>query len=72
MQMKQRTENWIVTYLRLRNPIKLSSAMYLQKNQIFITLVMISIRCNELAEPIAASCTMAHNAKLHRRRVDDN
>ena len=41
-----------------------------QKNQIFIILVLVPIRCSESAEPFAVTCSKAHSAKLHRWRVD--
>ena len=35
-------------------------------------LLLVRARCSELAEPIAATCTKAHGAKLYRWRVDGN
>ena len=37
------------------------------KNQIFIILVSVPVRCSELAEPVAATCAKAHghSVRLH-------
>ena len=42
------------------------------QNQIFIKLVLISFRCNELADSNAAIYADAHSARLRQRRVDEN
>ena len=42
------------------------------RNQILIAPVLLPVMCNELEEPIAATCTKAHSARLHRWRVDDH
>ena len=42
------------------------------QNQILIILVIVTVRCSELAKPIAATCAKAHNASLHRWPVDGN
>ena len=41
-----------------------------KKNQMFVILVSIPVRCIELAEPIDTTCAKAHSARLHRWRVD--
>ena len=41
-------------------------------NQIFIILELNSLKCNELAEFNAVTCSMADLAWLHWRRIDDN
>ena len=42
------------------------------QNQILIILVIVTVRCSELAKPIATTCAKAHNASLHRWPVDGN
>ena len=45
----------------------------LKSNQIFIMVVLVTVKCSELAEQsIAATYAVAHSAKLHRWRVDGN
>ena len=43
-----------------------------KKLKFFTILVLLPLKCNELAELIAKTSAKAHSARLHRLRVDDN
>ena len=46
------------------------NARNVNRNQIFIILVILPVRYNEMAVHIAATCAKAHSEKLHRWRDD--
>ena len=41
-----------------------------QKYQVVVILDVVPVRCSELAEPIAATSSKEHSAKLHWWRVE--
>ena len=41
-------------------------------NHIFVILVLLFVRCNKLAEPIAMIRAKTHNVRMHWCRVDGN
>ena len=44
--------------------MKLCNYYFNDQIKFFITLVLVPVRCYELAEPIAAVCAKAHSARL--------
>ena len=52
------------------NNFLLSSLSYQNVKFSFYSTRFHAIKCDELAEPIAATCARAHSARLYRRQVD--